>query len=110
MHVFDVGTGLNLSKKSISEPSLFINSHNLGPMPSGAFVYSSATWGWSFYITLCAGAVAAPALIFLLPSHHPQLELMHHWRVASIDWVGVILSLGPRLFAFVAMSFGGPSL
>lgn len=79
----------------------------MGPILGGVFVNSRATWRWSFYINLCVGAVAAPAWIFLLPSHHPRPDLTHRERFAFVDWVGVILFLGLSLSLCMAMSFGG---
>ncbi len=107
IHVFDVGTRYSVSKNPCSRLLLFVDSHSLGPILGGAFVNSSATWRWSFYINLCVGAAAAPAWIFLLPSHHPRPDLTHRQRLASVDWVGVILFLGLSLSTSMAMCFGG---
>lgn len=107
IHFFNVGTRHSVSKKSPSRLGLFVDSHSLGPILGGAFVNSSATWHWSFYINLCVGAAAAPAWIILLPSHHPRPDLTHRQRLAFVDWIGIILFLGLSLAACMAMFFVG---
>ena len=107
IHGFDVGSRYSVSKKLTSRVPIVVDSHSLGPILGGAFVNSSATWRWSFYINLCVGAAVSPAWIFLLPSHHPRPDLTPRDRIASIDWVGVILYLGASLSASMDILFGG---
>ena len=68
---------------------------------------SSATWRWSFYINLCVGAAAAPAYIFLLPSHNPRPSLGIMSRVRELDFLGAVLITGALVSLVMAIAFGG---
>ncbi|KAI0887885.1 MFS general substrate transporter [Annulohypoxylon maeteangense] len=72
----------------------------LGPVIGGAFAVSSATWRWAFYINLVIGAISAPALLFYLPSIHPIQGVNIKNRLATIDFVGFILSAGQYFALF----------
>jgi MFS family permease len=79
----------------------------LGPIVGGAFADSSAGWRWAFYINLVIGGLWAPVYIFLLPASKPRpsdssIEL---WK--TLDWVGVVLSIGAFVTGTVAIAFGG---
>ncbi|KAI1657073.1 putative efflux pump antibiotic resistance protein [Daldinia decipiens] len=79
----------------------------LGPVISGAFADSSATWRWAFYINICIAAVAAPACVFLIPPS-PSRTTESLWaRVKRIDYTGAILFLGGTLTIIMVLSFGG---
>ena len=80
---------------------------SLGPIIGGAFAVSSATWRWSFYINLCVGAAAAPAYIFLLPSHNPRPSLGIVSRVRELDFLGAVLIIGALVSLVMAIAFGG---
>ncbi|CAH0000773.1 unnamed protein product [Clonostachys byssicola] len=79
----------------------------LGPVIGGAFSVSAATWRWAFYINLVLGAVAAPAYLFYLPSHHPSHGITVKDRLARLDWVGFILGSGVWTSFLLALTMAG---
>ncbi|CAG9953386.1 unnamed protein product [Clonostachys rosea f. rosea IK726] len=79
----------------------------LGPVIGGAFSVSAATWRWAFYINLVLGAVAAPAYLFYLPSHHPSRGITIKARLARLDWVGFILGSGVWTSFLLALTMAG---
>ncbi|CAH0053738.1 unnamed protein product [Clonostachys solani] len=79
----------------------------LGPVIGGAFSVSAATWRWAFYINLVLGAVAAPAYVFYLPSHHPSRGITVKDRLARLDWVGFILGSGVWTSFLLALTMAG---
>lgn len=79
----------------------------LGPVIGGAFAVSSATWRWAFYINLVIGAVSAPAFLFYLPPIHPMQGVSIRSRVASIDFVGLILGAGVWTSFLLAFTMAG---
>lgn len=79
----------------------------LGPVIGGAFSVSSATWRWAFYINLVIGAVSAPAFIFYLPAIHPMKGVSIRTRIASIDFVGLILGAGVWTSFLLAFTMAG---
>ncbi|KAI0006814.1 major facilitator superfamily-domain-containing protein [Xylariaceae sp. FL0662B] len=79
----------------------------LGPIIGGAFAISSATWRWAFYINLCIGALAAPALLFLVPPHQPKPGEPLGRRVRELDLVGTVLVIGALVSGIIAIGFGG---
>ncbi|PGG97620.1 hypothetical protein GX51_07252 [Blastomyces parvus] len=79
----------------------------LGPVIGGAFSVSSATWRWAFYINLVIGAVAAPAFLFYLPPIHPMQGVSIRRRLASIDFVGLILGAGIWTSFLLAFTMAG---
>ncbi|KAI1078228.1 major facilitator superfamily-domain-containing protein [Whalleya microplaca] len=79
----------------------------LGPIIGGAFAISTATWRWAFYINLCIGALAAPALIFLLPSHNPRPGVSVGQRTRELDLIGTVLVIGGLVSGIIAIGFGG---
>ncbi|KAI1780037.1 major facilitator superfamily domain-containing protein [Hypoxylon cercidicola] len=66
----------------------------LGPVIGGAFVESSATWRWAFYINLPIGALTIPAFVLFLPSFHPSQGITIRERLATIDFAGFLLGCG----------------
>ncbi|KAG2418430.1 hypothetical protein HFD88_001531 [Aspergillus terreus] len=79
----------------------------LGPVIGGAFGDSSATWRWAFYLNLLVGAVVAPIYFLLLPDFRPQQGEPLLARLAQIDYLGGVLSIGALLCLIMAMNFGG---
>lgn len=79
----------------------------LGPVIGGAFAVSSATWRWAFYINLVIGAVSAPAFLFYLPAIHPMKGVSIRTRLASIDFVGLILGAGVWTSFLLAFTMAG---
>ncbi|KAJ5813722.1 Major facilitator superfamily domain general substrate transporter [Penicillium pulvis] len=79
----------------------------LGPVVGGAFAVSSATWRWAFYINLVIGAVSAPAFLFCLPAIHPMKGVSVRSRLASIDFVGLILGAGVWVSFLLAFTMAG---
>lgn len=81
--------------------------YSLGPIVGGAFADSSATWRWAFYVNLCVGAIAAPAFLFILPSHRPQTDKSAWERLFTVDWVGSVVNAGALATLITGVSFGG---
>lgn len=79
----------------------------LGPVVGGAFGDSSATWRWAFYLNLLVGVVVAPIYFLLLPDFQPQKGEPLLARLAQIDYLGGLLSIGGLLCLIMAMNFGG---
>lgn len=79
----------------------------LGPVIGGAFAVSSATWRWAFYINLVIGAVSAPAFLFCLPAIHPMKGVSVRSRLASIDFVGLVLGAGVWVSFLLAFTMAG---
>lgn len=80
----------------------------LGPVVGGGFSVSSATWRWGFYINLVIGAITAPVYLFYLPAIRPSTGTSVRSRLAKLDFLGFILSVGFWVaFAMVFISAGG---
>lgn len=79
----------------------------LGPVVGGAISESKATWRWAFYLNLLVGAVVGPIYIILLPDFKPQSGVPLTQRLAQIDYLGTVLSIGAMLCVIMAMNFGG---
>ncbi|KAM5343434.1 hypothetical protein ACJ41O_011971 [Fusarium nematophilum] len=79
----------------------------LGPVVGGSLGESKATWRWAFYLNLLVGAVAGPIYIILLPDFKPQAGTPLLQRLAQIDFLGTVLSLGTILCVIMGMNFGG---
>lgn len=79
----------------------------LGPIVGGAFADSAAGWRWSFYINLVIGGLCAPVYIFLLPASKPRPNESNSTLWKTLDWVGVVLSIGAFLTGTMAIGFGG---
>ncbi|KAF6815309.1 hypothetical protein CSOJ01_03572 [Colletotrichum sojae] len=79
----------------------------LGPVVGGSLSESKATWRWAFYLNLLVGAVIGPIYFILLPDFKPQAGVPLIQRLAQIDFIGSILSIGAMLCVIMAMNFGG---
>ncbi|KAJ2897833.1 hypothetical protein MKZ38_004346 [Zalerion maritima] len=79
----------------------------LGPVVGGSFSESAATWRWAFYLNLCVGAAASPIYLLLLPNPEPQAGVAMLEKLAQIDFLGALLSIGAFLCIMLAMNFGG---
>ncbi|KAI1768270.1 MFS general substrate transporter [Hypoxylon sp. FL1150] len=66
----------------------------LGPVIGGAFVESSATWRWAFYVNLPIGALTIPASIISLPLFLPVKGLTIRERLGTIDFAGFLVGCG----------------
>ncbi|KAH9895524.1 major facilitator superfamily domain-containing protein [Xylariomycetidae sp. FL2044] len=75
----------------------------LGPVVGGAFSVSSATWRWGFYINLIIGAITAPIYLVCLPTIHPASDKPLRERIASLDYLGFVLSAA--MWATFAIGF-----
>lgn len=79
----------------------------LGPIVGGALSESSASWRWAFYLNLIIGAATAPIYIIYLPTVRPDTELSVRARLASLDYVGFVLSAAAWVaFGLVLVSAG----
>jgi MFS family permease len=79
----------------------------LGPVIGGGFSVSAATWRWSFYINLVIAAVSAPVYFLYLPSMSFDTETPRHTKLAQIDWLGVLLSIGAWVSFTMVLTFAG---
>ncbi|KAL1962640.1 hypothetical protein VTN77DRAFT_9354 [Rasamsonia byssochlamydoides] len=79
----------------------------LGPVVGGAFVESSATWRWAFYINLCVSGLFAPIYFFYIPSFKPRAGTKITKLLREFDIVGTILSIGAIITIVMAINFGG---
>ncbi|RYP76450.1 hypothetical protein DL769_003625 [Monosporascus sp. CRB-8-3] len=80
----------------------------LGPLVGGGFAVSPGTWRWRFWINLVIGAVTAPVMPLYLPSIHPSEGKSIGDRLANLDFVGFVLSVGVWVaFAMGLISVGG---
>ncbi|QYS99700.1 MFS permease [Trichoderma simmonsii] len=79
----------------------------LGPVIGGAFVESSATWRWAFYINLIIGGVFAPIYVFGLPDIHPVVGVSVRDRVMKIDFLGLLLGAGTWVTFCMAFTMAG---
>ncbi|RYP61313.1 hypothetical protein DL770_009822 [Monosporascus sp. CRB-9-2] len=80
----------------------------LGPLVGGGFAVSPATWRWGFWINLVIGAVTAPIMLLYPPSIYPSEGKLVGNRLANLDFVGFVLSVGVWVaFAMGLISAGG---
>ncbi len=79
----------------------------LGPVVGGAFVQSSATWRWAFYINLCIAGLFAPVYLFLLPSFKPRADDSAALLLREFDVVGTTLSVAAVTCLVMAINLGG---
>ncbi|SPQ26873.1 cd867ba1-2a8a-411d-a580-4cd420b027f1 [Thermothielavioides terrestris] len=79
----------------------------LGPVIGGAFVESSATWRWAFYINLCVAGLFAPVYLFLIPSFKPRQGTKSLALVREFDFAGTVLSIGAITSLIMATNLGG---
>ncbi|KAJ5614140.1 hypothetical protein N7528_007794 [Penicillium herquei] len=81
----------------------------LGPVIGGAFVQSSATWRWAFYLNLVIGAVFAPVYLFIVPGVQPDPSRTYTQKLAAMDWLGTLLFAAIYVTWIMALTFGGVS-
>ncbi|RYP01528.1 hypothetical protein DL764_006194 [Monosporascus ibericus] len=80
----------------------------LGPIVGGGFAVSPATWRWGFWINLVIGAVTAPIMLLYLPSTYRSEGRSTGNRLANLDFVDFVLSVGVWVaFAMGLISVGG---
>ncbi|KAG8626046.1 hypothetical protein KVT40_006447 [Elsinoe batatas] len=79
----------------------------LGPVVGGAFVESSATWRWAFYINLCIAGLCAPIYLFKIPNFKPRAGTPTMTLLKELDFLGTILSVGAIMTIVMAINFGG---
>ncbi|ROT42963.1 MFS general substrate transporter [Sodiomyces alkalinus F11] len=79
----------------------------LGPIVGGGFAESSVGWRWGFYINLLIFAVAAPILVFLLPSIDFSKGQTAKERTSKVDWLGLAVWTGWVVSFFMAITYGG---
>ena len=77
----------------------------LGPVVGGAF--ELYTWRWAFYINLLFGAILLPTYLFVIPSNDPLPGTSRWQKLATLDWVGTILSVGAFTTLVMGINFGG---
>ncbi|KAK4145925.1 major facilitator superfamily domain-containing protein [Dichotomopilus funicola] len=77
----------------------------LGPVVGGGFALWN--WRWGFYINLLFGAILLPAYLLVIPST-PVLPDKTQWqKLAMLDWVGALLSIGAMVTLVIGINFGG---
>jgi MFS family permease len=79
----------------------------LGPVIGGAFVESSATWRWAFYINLIVAGLFSPVYLFCIPSFKPRQGTKSLALVREFDVVGAVLSIGAITTLIMATNLGG---
>ncbi|KAM0261020.1 hypothetical protein ACHAQJ_002459 [Trichoderma viride] len=79
----------------------------LGPVVGGAFVQSSATWRWAFYINLVLGAVFGPVYVLGLPSVNHTVGKTVLERIKNIDFLGLLLGAGSWVSFCMAFTMAG---
>lgn len=79
----------------------------LGPVVGGAFVESSATWRWAFYINLCVAGLFAPVYLLWIPSFKPRRGTKSLELVREFDIAGTVLSIGAITTLIMATNLGG---
>ncbi|KAI1845057.1 hypothetical protein JX265_008358 [Neoarthrinium moseri] len=79
----------------------------LGPIVGGGFAESSVGWRWGFYINLLIFAIAAPILVFILPSIDFAKGQTTQQRMNKIDWLGLAVWTGWCVSFFMAITYGG---
>ncbi|KAL2163199.1 hypothetical protein VTH06DRAFT_5255 [Thermothelomyces fergusii] len=77
----------------------------LGPVVGGGFALYD--WRWGFYINLLFGAILLPAYLWAIPSTTPFPDKTQWQKLAMLDWVGTILSIGAMVTLVIAINFGG---
>jgi MFS family permease len=79
----------------------------LGPVVGGAFVESSATWRWAFYINLCVAGLFAPVYMLWIPSFKPRAGTKALTLAREFDILGTVLSIGAITAVIMATNLGG---
>ncbi|KAK8021749.1 hypothetical protein PG990_006887 [Apiospora arundinis] len=79
----------------------------LGPIVGGGFAESSVGWRWGFYINLVIFALAAPILLFVLPSIDFSKGQSATERLNKVDWLGLVVWTGWCVSFFMAITYGG---
>lgn len=61
----------------------------------------------AFYINLPLAALVSPIYIFVFPPRNPAPELSNKEKLASIDWLGIILNAAVLVLFIITLCFGG---
>lgn len=64
-------------------------------------------WRWGFYINLFIFVVAAPVMIFILPSLNFAPTLSVKQKLRKLDWLGLVIFAGWCICFIMALQFGG---
>jgi MFS family permease len=79
----------------------------LGPVIGGAFAVSAASWRWAFYINLVIGGATAPLYIWAVPAIHPTEGVTIKHRLANLDFLGFLFTIGIWVSFTMATTMGG---
>ncbi|OJJ45881.1 hypothetical protein ASPZODRAFT_133756 [Penicilliopsis zonata CBS 506.65] len=81
----------------------------LGPVVGGLLADSPATWRWAFYLNLVIFGVLSPAYVLVLPSLPRRSEASLVEKLASLDWLGTLLTAVVYVSFTLALTLGGTS-
>ncbi|KAG8984776.1 hypothetical protein FRB90_005115 [Tulasnella sp. 427] len=90
--------------------SIFAFSNVIGPLLGGV-ITDHISWRWCFYINLPLGAVTILTIMIFIKPIHSTVEPVGFRetmkRIADIDWIGSLLSVGTITSILLPLQWGG---